>query len=460
MTVSAEDTNRCTRPPMRAYVAAVLLIVASAGCGHPGPQATPDGALAPSVAAMFPEDGARRVHVVTAPIGVRFTAAVDASSINATSVRLSKAGDLGAPKRRVAGAIAYDEIVHQVVFTPAVPLSYGATYTLDVAGVTANGLPVAAATATFRTYGNPMVSSTHFMLDGTTPLERFELRHDNDGVIIEDAWITKGPDDQFGTLDDGISHLYTSGPVPGGWRTAEYDGPGPDQKWRTADDAVVRYDDVRPLDGGSRRVTYTAAGSDGSWFTADDVGLLVVTTRYDDAGRLVERRLAAPGPDGKLGTADDFVGSVRAIYKFPDDPTRDDHDEVTYADPGPDKTWMTDDDVIYSVNRWQYDERGLLTIYSSVSAGADHTFGTSDDVTDHISHYEYDTDGKLSRETVQEARTDGKLGTNDDLYDDRDFDYAGSDNVHVVKTQSAGLDMKFNTPDDYLAGIEQYDFSH
>jgi Domain of unknown function (DUF4082)/Bacterial Ig-like domain len=115
----------------------------------------------PTVTSKSPAAGATGV-AVTAPVTATFSAAMDASTLTGTTVKL-----LTADASPVSATVAYDAVTKTVTLTPSAPLSMLATYTATITtgAQNAGGTALASAvTWTFTTAGCPCSA-----MSGLTP---------------------------------------------------------------------------------------------------------------------------------------------------------------------------------------------------------------------------------------------------------------------------------------------------
>jgi Bacterial Ig-like domain len=422
-------------------VSALCLAV---GCGAPSrssaPDAAPDAAsdagpaAAVKVTSITPADGATKVSAYT-KVTVQLSGAADAASISDRTVKLF----VGESRLPVAGAVAYDAAAHTITFTPAASLHSLSGFRVDVNGVTAASAAVAEAVARFRTFVGPMTSDQSFD-QATNPTSRITYEHDADGRITANVWWET--DDQIGNWD---AYVYTDNHV----RVIHYADAGLDGKWRTADDTVESYSDqLRGVAGQTRNVEYFDPGADKAWFTADDEAGLYQDSTYDDLDRLARVRFAKPGPDHKLDTADDETTSY-SDYHYDGNPS-----EVFFGDRGPDKVWMTADDVP-SLGTFG----GADGSSTTQKPGPDGKLGTADDVITFRHTSERDDHGNTIK-TVQYGLPggDGKWGTADDVaqvWETATFD--GNGTKVEAAAYNAGLDGQAFTDDDWKTDGYAYD---
>ena len=79
-----------------------------------------------------------------ATIQITFASAVDASTVNATTIKVTD-------PNAVAGKVTYDTTTNMATFTPSAALPAGTAVTVSVSGVTAGGSPLATFTSSFTT---------------------------------------------------------------------------------------------------------------------------------------------------------------------------------------------------------------------------------------------------------------------------------------------------------------------
>lgn len=117
--------------PVSSVVFLTFFIALIAGCGggdRPSVPGKPDvGTIA--VQSIQPANAATCIDVATT-IQITFDGAANPASVNTTNIVLTEAG-----KNSIAGAVAFDVANNVATFTPASPLSAGATYTVIVSGI-------------------------------------------------------------------------------------------------------------------------------------------------------------------------------------------------------------------------------------------------------------------------------------------------------------------------------------
>jgi hypothetical protein len=429
------------------YPLLASLLFAAIGCGgSPAPtqpDAGSDRPAAVTIASITPADGATKVSL-HATITIKLSGAADAASINADTVRVY----LGTSKQAILGAVSYDAATGTITFTPAAPMICFTGFTVDVKGVTAGGVAVPEGKAHFRVLDNPARSLTVVDDAGvTTALQTW--KYDDAGRYIERVDHTVGDDGKLGTTDDGIAQLKVWHYQPSKVQRVFYSAPGPDGAWRTADDLVQYYSDseVGAIDE-TKTITYTGAGADKAWFTADDVAAHTTEHVYDDA----DREVRTIERDGK--------GQIQEWLEYQYDGAKTlaiatiDHDDA-----GADKTWLTADDDVGSVEYTSYDARGRVTGSTTKQPGDDAKPGTSDDVMWLRHAWEYNAAGDLVKTaTYNGAGPDGVWGNADDYADV--YDVIKVDAMGMTIEDDAfetGADSQVGTPDDYKASTFAYE---
>jgi hypothetical protein len=150
----------------RAGALSLTLLLALTGCGstsNPTVTTPPSSPSSPSpssgssftVASVQPANAATQV-ATSAAIAITFSAAADASTVNATNITLTGTS-------AVTGTIAYDSSNNTATFTPKAALAAGTAFTLNVSGVTsADGTALQSPfNSTFKT-ASPQYQATLF----------------------------------------------------------------------------------------------------------------------------------------------------------------------------------------------------------------------------------------------------------------------------------------------------------
>jgi hypothetical protein len=405
------------------------------------------GNLGPEIISITPADGAQRVSVLS-DVAIEVTTSLDPATIDGTSVVLrNMAGEIV-----VNGDVSYDDGAKQIVFTPSIPLLWGATYELALSSVTdPDGFPLADTTVTFQTYRNPMTRTTNY--------SRTEINHYWNYINDADGFNTRvqiydepGGDDTWMTSDDVMSSYVDYEYDDGRWVAGiTHPGPGPDQQWFTADDEISAYSVTDWGERGLRTAiwSYNGPGNDGEWRTGDDELNVVTGYEYDDGGHLVEmKRSSAPGSDGVHLTDDDtydftwswdFDADGRQVkwYAYGADGALTTHRSYTYDsngallgyvyynNPGADQTWLTADDGIQNHYAYQLTpERLNARFIYYAGTGPDEDWLTSDDTMQSHTEYSYDSLGnRTATDWHNDPGTDGQWLTDDDIrYNGAEYD--------------------------------------
>ena len=328
---------------------------------------------------------------------------IDAAAVNENSVRLTD------PHGHViSGALSYDADEDIIRFEPARPLHNGVLYQWQLTGL--GELPEH--TVSFTTYHN-LIQRRISQPDDILAYTQF---HATDHLIVGNtSFDDPGPDGEFHTEDDVISRV-TENLYQGVNRThrIDYNQPGDDGVWMTDDDVVHRYFQFE-YDENDRlfqTIFYSAPGDDGLWMTDDDVASSHFRTEYDDSGETVRRvTIADAGPDGVFFTDDDTPSRY----------TAHELDELgrtvrtnEFTGPGDDGVWFNEDDFVGAYDIWTYEGNGLLS--------------------------------------VQELH-----GGNDDLLSRFVFHYDSNGNKTTQEIWDHGPDGEFDTADDFVASLDEYD---
>lgn len=405
------------------------------------------GLVGPEIISTSPADGAARVSVLS-DVRVDVSTSLDPATIDGSSVVLrDMAGQV-----TIRGDVAYDDGAKQIVFTPALPLAWGATYELSLSSIAdPSGIPLADATVSFVTYRNPITRVTNY--SRTSINYYWDYEHDADGRTTRIlSYQEPGPDDMWMTADDVLAS-HTDYEYAGDTyvATVAYDGPGLDQQWLTGDDEVSSYSENDWTARGARdRIrSYNSPGPDGQWRTSDDVPFLVTGYDYNGDGHMVEMtRSSDPGTDGMWLTDDDSY-DFRWQWDIDDDGKQthwyayDAVDAITshrsytydsdgallgyvyYNHPGADQIWLTGDDGVqshyaYALNQDRLSERFIYY----TGTGPDEDWLTSDDTVQSYSATAYDSAGnRVSASWYDDAGTDEQWFTGDDTrYVANDYD--------------------------------------
>lgn len=351
-----------------------------------------------------PDDGAIEVPV-TAPVVFELADSVDASQAVAQWNYLGRNGRMPA-RMTVDGS--------RVVVQPAEAVPWGVVQEVRLVGLRdPSGTQLPAEVRTFRTARNPLISEFSTAPSSAGAGRRCEVDEQGQVTGCLEYAAGLGPDGLPGTADDPpvatIDHVYSEGrlawtdtrtnhntvtvlertvytygvrDVPRGttWNL------GPDDQFGTDDDGLVVEEELvyGPQAFVTHRLAWTAAGDlarGERWLVSD---------RGDDLGRL---QITGWGPDRTYGTADDcvadgWVGIVDARGQLV---------REQYTDPGPDCVVLTEDDEVLAERWYTHDDRGARSAFVQVDpAGA-------------ITHtwvYAWDRHGHPTRETLYEGHPD------------------------------------------------------
>lgn len=484
---------------------AAAAVLAVSGCSSESDHGNmPDAAIdasattPPEVLATSPTDLQEQVSVIQ-PITVFFDRKLDPASVNDATVRLRSSSGYGWTSRY--GAVSYDERGYKVTFLPLPAMSTATGYEVTIDGVKdLAGNALTSYRFRFATFINASIRSVNYDSQGaiTSPThteldERGrQIRafvHGQPGA--DGVWFTAddtysccptvnvwspdgrqtesrgyndaGPDGKPGTADD----------VQSSWTTMTYDPghgqlfdstslePGPDLAFGTADD-VPRYYYRYVYDQAGYRTQYVAyqgPGTDGVWKTEDDTCSdwheLILDARGNNT-RMIRRQC---GADGLPRTADDKIAGVY-------DAEYDEHGLLTGASTrsaGADGVWLTSDDGTTYGGKYHYDAAGLQTGYTTYySPGADMVWWTADDEVDYRAATTY-TPARQPRENLafNSPGADMMWGTADDVISSlSSLSYDELGRVIDASTFDAGPDGMFETADDRLESVIQYDLSH
>ena len=365
----------------------------------------------PKILMSNPADKSKSVSPLT-KIVVWFDAALDASTVNATTVKVrasllpspSSAGfsptipSLSVPTPgtdTVRGTVSYDEAQHKLTFSPARPLNNSTEFALVLNGVkdTAGNMVAAGPAITFRTY-----------------------------------------------LNTNYRKLYLN--------TPQY---------------TVSYYYDYPLDaeGHAQKQFYKpSTGPDGLWMTTDDPATCGYNGySYGPEGRLLENRSLGAGPDAMCNTADDVVSSMS---KNNYDLMGRLIDTTSFSAAGPDGNWGTNDDVISSWTKYGYNASGQHVLQATLGdKGADNMWKTADDRCTgcYFFEYTYDASGNYTQQIARTTGTDNIPGTADDVpqsWNENIYDATGYLTRFVVHTSAAGTDGMWPTADDPVSYYYSY----
>ncbi len=226
-----------------------------------------------------------------------------------------------------------------------------------------------------------------------------------------------------------------------------------------AANAVSNYQ-TNALDSGghtSKTLYYTTTGigADNTWFTADDTPYAVYQYTYTAAGELFQQRYLAAGPDAKMNTADDVISSMQ-VYEY--DTQGHQIVRLNVNGAGPDTQWGTADDLLGSYNKVTWVNGNPMTDTYYQAPGSDNVWRTVDDVAGYIDQGTYDAAGNRTRYWEFEPGPDLVINTADDVvygYSDATYDARGNvTEVRYVNTK--GADNLWFTADDVTGGLQQY----
>lgn len=235
-----------------------------------------------------------------------------------------------------------------------------------------------------------------------------------------------GADGLWATSDDHVVH-HAAGLLDAQARLAtsiQFDAPGPDGIWGTEDDVVQTEDayeyaaaaDTFP----ASRTEHQSAGPDGVWLSADDkIGV-------------VERYVIEPG--GTLRGSIDYLRDAPVAGTTCKTPAgaKLPREYLFASDPGPDRVFLTSDDVFLRRVEQQFDALGRRSLVIDFSGpGPDHVWGNDDDVIS--SALLYDCARKAYR-TARDPGADGVWGTADDTI-------AGATRLITTPDSCGGYDL-------------------
>jgi len=258
-----------------------LFAFALTGCSGGG---SSSGLAQTTVTSSTPANGAIKVNI-NSDIRVSFSAALDAATVNSTSViliELSGRGERLQGQVSYKGQVSYDAAAQTLTFTPLKPLFHYGNYQLNLSGLQdVAGNILAAVSISFQTWLNPNVQQVNYIA----------------GMIASystNRYDTNGNQTQY----------------------VNYNGVGVDGIWFTADD-VANFFNTNSYDANGNQtqyISYTGAGADGILFTADDVLNAHSATSYDANGNRTQAvNYNGAGVDGIWFTSDD-VKSSTSLY--------------------------------------------------------------------------------------------------------------------------------------------------
>jgi hypothetical protein len=421
----------------------------NASAGEGGARAVHDQVSIESVS-----PAAHALHVAPlATVTLKLSGPIDATSLALHPVKLF------APHATVpvSAVVKYDAVNHRIELAPALPLTAGTDYRIEVEGLadlTGSSLEWH---SQFRVaYQN---RTQEFIFDEEGTLTRGALYElDDQGRVKNRLSIGNvGLDAALGTADDVPNHRIAYDFPGTEQRSHHANNAGPDGDWNTADDGFYLHVSVDngPLSASHFRAVQ-APGADGELWTADDVFQDWGVLRFRPDGRATAYDwFGGIGPDQLRFTADDVLKGFQrydygpgvapaqegfsvttsyrsgvgadGLWRTADDPCT--YHRKTLVDArglelgtlvlgaGPDGTLCSVDDEVMYAERMSYTERALLAAWEKLGeAGADGIWLTADDAT-LLSRvlYDYDEEGRLTKQRSFYPGADGVVGTEDDV---------------------------------------------
>ncbi|MFK8052450.1 MAG: Ig-like domain-containing protein [Woeseiaceae bacterium] len=238
--------------------------------------------------------------------------------------------------------------------------------------------------ASFRT---PGADGIWFNADDDPDRASIVRIYDDQGTLIRNTQVQRGPDNLVETADDSITRYFsvTRNDTEMRVELIEYDGAGDDGDWYTADDQIRNYQ-FSPFDSQGRQTGFlrgSNAGVDGIWFNSDDeIRTPINRFSYDDSDPtqtvLTITDYNELGADGLPLTADDVISRIR-IQRLLEKNLR--LEEDLFSSAGADGVWQTSDDEQTRYTMFDRDEDlNLLREASFGSPGPDGVYRTPDDV--------------------------------------------------------------------------------
>ena len=323
---------------------------------------------------------------------------------------------------RVPGMVTYDESTLTLTFTPTLPLLHAERYALRLSTLTD-------------------LARNSFTIDGSV-----------DGATISFNTKVNSPTarvDRNAAGQQVGATRYTLDVMGRPLDTRAYSSPGADNLWQTADDVVAgRFLTTWGPDGQLLDEVSYDPGPDTRLGTADDVPGGLTRHRWDAEVREVAfANLQGPGLDGAWQTDDDEVSTWYTIALQGDLPAQ----TVQHVGPGADGVWRTADDVADDVFTSTLGADGAQTRQVRSAAGFDSTAGTADDVIVEVR----DSTSVGGLRTANMFRTRGPDTvwlTGDDGYNRWDK-YTRDPRgllIDVAECTGAGEDGQWGTPDDLV----------
>jgi hypothetical protein len=200
-------------------------------------------------------------------------------------------------------------------------------------------------------------------------------------------YVGPGPDGTWFTADDTIGYYidYAYNSDSRLFRVIHYAGPGPDGIWVSQDDVVSQYEEYRydPVGRESGHLKYSTAGKDAIWFTADDTLSHFNKKVRNIQGRVVyDIKYSSFSFTNNNSGQDIWSGGGIVNYReYIYDTSGRVSKIVTYADPGADNVWHSQDDIVAGYCTVLYDSTGNKTTKTCyINAGSNGVWFDADDV--------------------------------------------------------------------------------